>query len=812
MLPQLRHSFRALLKTPGFTATALATLAICLGANLTIFAVVDAVLIRSLPYSNPEQLVSLYYTYPKIPSADNGASLTTYYERRGQIPALASIAAISQATTVIGEPGATSMEKLGRVTSEFFRTLGVEPFIGRAFNDSELTYQTDHVVMLSFEYWQTHFNSDPAALGKTIRTDGIQRVIVGVLPPKFRFLSFQAPVYMPLSSEDGERNVNARHNLQVIQIARLAPGATLADVQTQIAANDAFRAPEFPQAKIVAEAGCYTVVAPLHADHVAAVRPMLILLQAGALCLLIIGGVNLINLLLIRASSRSRELAIRQALGASQRHVVLEVMTETLLLCVGGAFLGLLVGAFGVDLLGALGANQLPLGAEITFNLWLGLMAVAASFIAGILLGLPIVWFNFRSRMAVALQSESRGSTVNRATQRLRNAFIVAQIALAFVLLAAAGLLGLSLKRTMAVSPGFRPDHIIAGQFTLTWFGYHTDGSFENFFSRFHEKTRSIPGVSSIGVVSTAPMVGGANENGPVTVPGYKPRPGEEVLIHNRFGVAGDYFKAIGIPLIEGRYLEQADAGRPERVCVIDENFANTYWPGENAIGKVVYRELGITKDNPPYTVVGVVGAVKQAGLTEAKPPGSIYFPFSQIFIRNYYLVARTSLAPESLGPTLTKIIREIDPDVPLNDLRTMESRIDDSLATRRSPALMAAIFALTALLLAAIGLYGVMAYTVSQRTSEFGIRMALGAQRSDVLRMVFGQGARLALIGLTLGVLGSLLMTSTLSSLLFNVQANDPTALAGVALILAAIAALACYLPARRATKVDPMVALRAE
>ena len=812
MLSNLRHAFRSLAKSPGFTTTALATLAICLGANLTIFAVVDAILVRTLPYPDADRLVTLYYTYPRLPSANNGASLTSYYERRGQIPALSSLAAFSQATSVVGEAGSTSIENLGRASPEFFGTLGVQPFMGRVFAEAEMTYQTDHVAMLSYEFWRSRFNADPGVLGKTIRMDGIARVIVGVLPPDFRFLSFQAPVYMPLSSEDGERNIGARHSTGIIQIGRLAPGATLADVRAQIDANDAAHAPEFPQAKIVADAGCHTVVASLHADHVAAVRPMLLLLQAGAVCLLLIGGVNLVNLMLIRASGRSRELAIRQALGANQGHVVRGILTETILLTVTGALLGLLAGAFGVDLLATLGANQLPLGAQVSFNARLALIALVGAIGVGVMLGIPIVWFSLRSRLAIALQSESRGSTVGRATQRLRHGFIVAQIALAFVLLTGAGLLGLSLQRAMAVSPGFRADHVITGRFTLTWFGYHTNESFKAFFDHLEEKTRSIPGVSAIGVVSTVPMVGGSDNNGPVTVPGHKPPAGETVMIHNRFGVAGDYFSAMGIPLREGRYLKADDAGRKEQVCVVDENFARHYWPEGGAVGKTLFRGTEISADDIPFTIVGVVGAVKQAGLTEATPPGSVYFPYSQIFMRNFFLVARTDLTPESLGLTLARIVRETDPDVPLTDIRTMEARIDNTLAPRRSPALMTGIFALTALLLATIGLYGVMAYSVAQRTTEFGIRMALGAQRGDVLRLVFGQGLRLTVIGLATGLVAALLLTGYMSSLLFDVQPHDPLTLAGIGLLLALVTAVACWLPARRATKVDPMVALRAE
>jgi predicted permease len=812
MSANFRHTFRSLLKSPGFTTTALATLAICLGANLTIFAVVDAILVRSLPYPDADRLVRLYYTYPRLPSANDGASLTSYYERRGQIPALSSLAAFNQATSVVGEAGSTSIENLGRASPEFFGTLGVRPFMGRVFTEAEMTYQTDQVAMLSYEFWRRRFNADPGVLGKTIRMDGIPRVIVGVLPPNFRFLSFQAPVYMPLSSEDGERNIGARHNIGIIQIGRLAPGATLADVRAQIDANDAAHAPEFPQAKIIADAGCHTIVASLHADHVAAVRPMLLLLQAGAVCLLLIGGVNLVNLMLIRASVRSRELAIRQALGANQGHIIREILTETLLLTVAGALLGLLVGAFGLDLLAILGADQLPLGAQVSFNARLAAVALVGAIGGGVMLGIPIVWFSLRSRLALALQSESRGSTVGRATQRLRHGFIVAQIALAFVLLTGAGLLGLSLQRAMAVSPGFRPDHVITGRFTLTWFGYHTNEAFKTFFDRLDEKTRSIPGVSAIGVVSTVPMVGGSDNNGPVTVPGHKPPAGETVMIHNRFGVAGDYFAAMGIPLREGRYLKADDAGRKEQICVVDENFARHYWPKGGAVGKTLYRGTEISADNPLFTIVGVVGAVKQAGLTEATPTGSVYFPYSQIFMRNFFLVARTNLPPESLGLALAQIVRQTDQDVPLTDIRTMEARIDHTLARRRSPALITGLFALTALLLATIGLYGVMGYAVAQRTTEFGIRMALGAQQKDVLRDVLRRGLLLVTSGLLIGAIAAWAGSRLLQSQLYAVTCNDPVSYVVGATLLLLTAVAACLIPARRAMKISPIEALKAQ
>jgi predicted permease len=795
-----------------FTATALGTLALCIGANLTIFSVVDAVLIRSLPFPHADRLVRIYYVYPKLPSATPGASLTNYYERRGKIPALASISEIDQTTTVLGESGATAIENLGRVTPDFFTTLGVAPLIGRAFTDADMTYQTDHVAILSFEYWKSVYDSDPSVLGKHIRMDGDEKTIVGVLPPRFHFLSFRAPVYMPLSSEEGERNVNARHSIGKIQVGRIADGATLADVQAQIDARDAVLAPEFPEAKLVEEAGTHTVVAPLQADFVASVRSVLLLLQIAALFLLLIGCVNLVNLLLVRASSRSREMAIRRAMGADKRQVIREVMTETMMLAVAGALLGLWLGAVGVRLIGKLGVDQLPLGSEAVFNGRLAVAAVIGALVIGACVAVPIAWFNLHSGLSAGLKFEARGGTAGSASLRLRRAFIVAQIALAFALLTGAGLLGMSLKRAMAVSPGFRPDHVITGQFSLTWHNYPQMDNFHKFFDRLFQGTAELPGISAVGASSMLPLSG--NVDGDVmTVRGYVPIRGDNgLLVHDAITVAGDYFAAMGIPLISGRFLKPEDASATLLTCVVDETFARHYWPGGSAIGKEVYMGTNPPPDAKYYRIVGVVGAVKQTGLTEKQGRGAVYVPFSRNYSRNYVLVARTSLTPEAVASSLARKVREADSDVPLTNLRTMDVRISDSLSTRRTPALMAGVFAATALFLATFGLYGVMAYAVTQRTKEFGVRIALGAQNLNVLGLVLMEGAKLAATGLGVGIVLSLVLTRFMSSLLYGVESNDPLAFAGVAAAITLVVSLACFLPARRATKVDPVVALRAE
>jgi predicted permease len=437
----LKFAFRQLAKNPGFTAVAVLTLAICLGANLAIFAVIDSVLVRNLPFPTPDQLVTMFNTYPKAGVERDGSSLANYYERRGNIPAFTNLSIFRYGTAIIGEPGATAREDILRVSPEFFATLGVGPIMGRAFTDDEMTYNTDDVAILSHTYWKQKLSSDPSVLGRTIRVDGLPRKIVGVLPPGFRFLSSKATLYFPLSSSLDQRGPKDRHSGSGSDIvARLKPGATISEAQAQIDAQNAALADSYPQAKMIAEAGFRTPVVSLHADHVKSIRPILLLLQAGVLFLLLIGGVNLVNLLLIRANSRTKELAVRQALGASRQHVVRQAMVETVLLALIGGLAGLALGAGAIRVLTLLGVDQLPLGADIAFNGRLALVALLGAVFVGIAVALPIAWFNLRDHLAGALQSETRGGTLNHSAQRLRHGFIVAQIALAFVLLRATAL------------------------------------------------------------------------------------------------------------------------------------------------------------------------------------------------------------------------------------------------------------------------------------------------------------------------------------------------------------------------------------
>ncbi len=814
MLKDLRFAFRKLRKAPAFTVTSLATVAICLGANLAIFAVIDSVLLRPLPFPQPDRLVTIFNTYPKAGVERDGSSLTNYYERRGKIPAFSSLSIFRYSNEIVGDSGSTQQEEVMRITPDAFTTLGVGPVMGRGFNESETITPVENngVVILTDAYWRQRLNSDPDVLGREIRVNGVQRKIVGVLPPDFRFLSSEARLFLPLTSRLSERGPKERHSGGggTHMIARLKPGATIAEAQSQIDAHNAAVEKDNPEAKMMAEAGFRSLVVPLHADHVRSIRPTLVLMQAGVFFLLLIGAVNLVNLLLIRASGRAKEMAIRQSMGAGRRHVVKQVMVETVVLTFAGGLLGLVVGAWGIRLLEVLGANRLPLGAHIVFDSWLAAIGLAGAILLGVVIAVPIAWFNLNSHLANALQSESRTGTVSRTAQRLRHGFIVAQIALAFVLLTGAALLGLSLKKVMAVSPGFRSDHVLTGQFTLPWGNYPTGSDRVALLDRLQEAIGQQPGVAAVGAITTVPLSGdnGKTAAGPA---GYVPQPGESVQGHYSYGVTGDYFSTLGIPLREGRFLTSADSHRSERVCVVDEDFARRYWPKGGALGQRVYQGSDLD-DAKLFTIVGVVGAVKQAELTEPQGQGAVYLPLLLRGAANIFVATRTSQRPEAFAETLRRLVRATDPSLAIDEVRSMDTRVADSLVARRSPALLAGIFASVALLLAAIGTYGVLSYAVAQRRREIGIRMALGAQTRQIGTQFLSLGLRLLAVGTILGSIGAWLAGRAMQNVLFDMPTLPIATLLGTALVMTAVSLVACLIPARRATKVDPMIALRTE
>ncbi len=810
LLRQVRHAARLLRKTPGFTATALATLAICLGANLTIFAVIDSILLRPLPFPEAGRLVTVFNTYPKAGVDRDGSSVANYYERRGRIPAFSAVAIYRYGTAVVGQAGSTEREQMARVSPEFFSTLGAGPVMGRGFAEGETWPQTDKVVILTDAYWRQHFNADTQVLGRQLRVDGVLNTVIGVLGPGFRFLSSEARLYFPFTSRPEERGSGQRHSggNSRHMIARLKPGATLAQAQAQIDAQNVSLERDDAQAKVIADAGFRSIVAPLHADHVASIRHTLLWMQAGAFALLLIGAVNLMNLLLIRANGRAKEMAVRQALGASRLRVVSEVIVETTVLTLTGGVLGLAAGAGGIRILGALGADRLPLGSDIQMDARLAGVAVAGAVVLGLMLAVPIAWFNLRGRLTSAIQSETRGAMAGRAAQRLRHGFVVAQIALALVVLAGAGLLGMSLERAMAVSPGFRPDDVLSGQAALPWIRYSNWPARLAFNERLLKDLAGRPGVVAAGVINNVPLSGNAGKSA-ATVKGRLRRPGESPRGHYSYGVDGDYFAAMGFSLREGRFLTADDSRRPERVCVVDEDFARYYWPNASALGQQIFEGAEATGDAQAFAVVGVVGSVKQAGLTDQMAQGAVYYPYALRTDDTLFVVVRASVPPELLEPALRDVVRRIDPELPVTDLRTMDARIADSLVAHRSPAVLSGIFSVIAVLLTAVGTYGVVSYAVAQRRREIGLRMALGASPDQIRRHFLGLALRLLAVGTVAGVAGAWLTGRAMRALLFQVSPVNVAAIAGAAGIIGLVTFVACLMPVRRAERTSPMEAL---
>ncbi len=810
MLTAIKHAFRRLASTPGFTATAIATLAICLGANLAIYAVVDAVLVRSLPYPVCGRLVTVYNSYPGAGVDRAGASLSNYFDRRHALKAFSSVSIEQDGSVVVGGTADPQRVADARISPEFFATLGVPLAMGRTFTDAQFPYGADEVAVLTDGYWRSAFNADPQVIGRTFLNDGIKITVVGVLPAHFTFFSSHAEFFRPLSHDVADRGPKNRHNNSCQMIARLAPGVTVAAAQAEMNAFNEQQIKDDPFAQLIKGAGYHTIVSSLHDDYVRQVRPMLVLLQAGVVSLLLIGGVNLVNLLLVRANGRTKEMAVRQALGARRRHVARDVLVETSLLAVAGSLGGVLLGAFGVALLRRLGTDQIPLGATIAFDGRIAVAAVAIMVVVSVLLAVPIVVFHLHSRLALGLQSDTRGGTAGRGAQRLRHIFIVGQVAIAFVLLSGAGLLGVSLRRVLASPTGFSSDHILTGAIALPWKSYKDDASRRAFVRRLLPAIRALPGVSEVAITTGLPFTGGVNDS-VVTVEGIKPKPGEGVRAHYISVVSSDYWTLMGIPLRRGRLLNDADDRPDTRVCVVDQAFADRYWPGEDPLGRRVAFDVVVNKDNA-NTVVGVVGNVKQNDLTDDSAHGAVYRPYSA-FNANYFLVAvRTPLPPTALATTIQKAVRQLDPEMPVDDLRPMQGRIDDSLVVRRSPAILAGIFAAVALLLAAIGTYGVLSYAVAQRRREIGLRMALGAQIGQIRNQFLGVGLRLLAAGTVIGVGLAWLAGWAMRTVLYGVPAVYVPTLAITVLVMSAVTLLACVLPARRATRVDPAIALREE
>lgn len=812
MLWHVKFAFRRLLRSPGFTVAAVATLAICIGANLAIFAVVDAIIVRSLPFPAADRLVHVYNSYPVAGLDRSLASTPNYFERRKAIKAFASLSITQEANVIVGGPGSVNRVPIALISPEFFSTLGVPLSQGRPFSEEELAPGADRVAILTDEFWRSQFNADPNVIGTTFLNDGLPITVVGLLPPGFRFPSSQAKFYRPAATPPSDRDPKSRHFNPWTMVARIAPGSTLAEAQAQINAFNAQQATDDPHAGFVKSSGYHTVVAPLHDDYVRRVKPMLVLLQCGVLFLLLIGAVNLANLILIRTSGRAKELAVRQALGAGRHHLALDVLTETALLaCIGGLG-GTFFGAAGIHLLRVLGTDKLPLGAAIAFNARVIAAALLAAVAAALLLAIPGLWLTLHAKLASSLQTESLGSTVSRGVQRLRHGFIVTQVALAFVLLSGAGLLRASLEHALETPTGFSPDHIVAGDISLPSKNYKTAAARAAFVERLLPAIRELPGVTEVAAETQIPFAGQDQHGHAVAVEGVTPQAGASIRTHYLSAASSGYWRVMGIKLLRGRLLEDADNHRQPKVCVVDEAFAERYWPGANPIGhRISHFSDTFSKENA-ITIVGVVANVKQNDLAEDAGYGAEYESFAAFDASAFSLVVRTPLAAGAVAPMIQKAIFQLDPELPIDNVRPMQALIANSLVARRSPAILAGIFAGVALLLATIGTYGALSYAVTQRQREIGIRIALGAIPAQIRNQFLSLGLRLLSIGSLVGILGAWWTGRIMHSVLLNVSGMEGTMLMATLAIIDAVVLFACLLPARRAAKVNPMTALRAE
>jgi predicted permease len=816
----LRLAGRFLWRDRSFTATAVSTLTLCLAANIAMFAVVDTVLLKPLPFPEPHRLVKIFNQYPGagVEVASNG--VPDYFDRLRDLRVVTPLAAYRQTGVTVGGAGreATRIQSL-IVTPSFLAIVGARAHRGRLFTEEEGVVGQEKKVLLSHGYWQRAMGADDAAVGAALRLGGEPYLIVGVLTDDFRFLDPEIELILPAAFTADERSDNARHSNNWQQIGRLGPDATIEQAQSQLdainAANDA-RFPHFRE--ILKNAGFRTRVARFQDDLVRDIRRTLSLLWSGVFLVLVIGCVNVANLALVRASSRIRELAVRHALGASRSALAAQLLTETMLLSVAGGVLGIALGWWALGAAPLLGLDQLPRGAEIVLDGRVVAMAMVLTAIVGTATAVLPAAALARAELAQIVREEGRTGTATRGARVVRRLLVISQVALAIVLLTGAGLLLASFKRVLAIDTGFRADSVLTGTINLPASRYSDASARRLAADRILERTRALPGIAAAGVTSWLPLSGSSNDS-VILAEGYRMRPGESLISPNHMAVSDGFFEAMGATLLAGRFFRPDDAADRPGVLIIDERLARKFWPdGGGAIGKRMYQPgspenlLAAPREEDMLTVVGVVRSMRLVGMVDsatATRAGAYFFPFRQRPSSAVNLVVRTAQDPTAVTESVRRVVASIDPELPFHNVRTLQERVDAAVIDRRTPAVLASGFAMVALLLAVIGIYGVLAYQVSQRRREIGIRMALGAGRARIFRLVASEGVLIVGSGTVLGLGAALIMRRPLESQLYDVSAMDPRVLIGVSVLLAAVALTACVLPARRATRIDPVVTL---
>jgi putative ABC transport system permease protein len=800
----LSYGARMLMKYPGFTLIAVLTLALGIGANTAIFSVVNGVLLRPLPFDEAERLVRVYVTVPARSLRMNPVSYLNFADYRAQNSVFASMAAYSGASATF--TGGVAPEQIEGVAAsgDLFAALNARPAAGRLFTSADQEQGHKNIVVISHGLWQRSFGGDPKIVGRQVTLDATLYTVIGVMPHGFRFPIEQSKTdyWVPLNPQS---EMNQERGMNYLSVAaRLKAGVSLEQAQAEMSAI----ASRLEQDYRDKNAGRGINLVPLHEALTGNVRRALLVLLAAVGFVLLIACVNVANLQLARAASRGREMAIRSALGAAPRRIVRQLLTESLLIAALGGAIGLLLAAWSIDLLAASLPEDIPRAGGV------GLDARALGFTAAITL-LTSLAFGFapalqssRADLTESLKEGGRGVGAGAGRSRLRNLLVVTEVALSLVLLIGAGLLLKSFRHLLDVNPGFDPHGVLTATVALPNGSYREEARQSAFFQQALSRIAALPGVAAAGVVDPMPLGGSMAMNGFSIEGRPAPSAGERPATNSRI-ISADYLKALGIPLLRGRALSERDHAAAPQVMLINESFARHYFPNENPLGQRIRLTIA-----PKFVaeIVGVVGDVKHRGLDREAGPEA-YVSYLQVPTPIMSLVVRgASGDPLRLAASVRQAVEQVDKDQPLADVKPMAAWLDESVARQSFNLLLFAVFAAVALLLAAIGIYGVISYSVAERTHEIGIRVALGAGRKDVLRLVVGQGLRLTLAGIFGGLAGAFALTRWMTELLFGVTPTDPLTYFGVVALLVLVALLACWIPARRATQVDPMIALRCE
>jgi putative ABC transport system permease protein len=802
----LLYGLRTLRKSPGFAIAATLTLALGIGANTAIFSVVYGVLLEPLPYHDPARLILLNETTPKVGMVS--VSDPNFLDWRSQSTTFSQMAAAHEAgfnLSGISQPESISGEA---VSPNFLSLLGVRPFLGRDFVASEERSGAAPVVMLSFPLWQSHFGSDPAVVGRTVLFDGRSFTIIGVLPRNFRWIEkaqFLEPIGTWLATNPEATERGARGDMVVI--GRLAPATSLAAARSEMDGIAARLATQYPGTND--QFG--VLLRPIRDVFVGDMRTAILSLFGAVICVLLIACANVANLLLVRGAGRTREVALRIAFGATRRRIVCQMLTESLVLALVGGALGIALAEAASRAITHLLPPDMLMGATVTLNPAVLLFAAALIVLAAFIFGLAPAARSAKSDIQLQLREGSAGTGTAASHNRLRAFFVVAELALSLVLLAGAGLMMKSLHLLLSVSPGFQPERLLTMEMDLRTAQYDKDPAIINFWQNVLDRIRALPGVQSAALGTNIPLTD-SHGRSDITIEGMPvPKPGS--YPHPDFHTISDgYVNAVGIPLLQGREFVETDNEKGVPVVIINAKLARQYFPNGDAVGKrLMLGHLDPAKQPQWLTIVGVLGDTKMYGL--ANPARlEVYLPFHQSASSDMDVLVRSRVDPSAMTGAVCTEIAAIDKDQPIFGIATMQELISASVAGRRFTLILLGLFSGLALVLAAIGIYGVISYTVAQRTRDIGIRMALGASQTQVLRNVLGLGLRLTGIGLVLGLLGAFLATRVLASLLYTVASTDALTFTAVSVVLAVVALFASYLPARRATRVDPMVALRYE